>query len=169
MACAASTWPAAPRTLTAGGRHRKACNFLTGRGARAASVKFLIRDRAGQFTGSFDAVFPAAGIRVLASPPRAPRANAISGRMIGALRRELPGRLLLVHEHHLRQVLTGYLAHDNAARPRRSLGELAPAQATPGRRSPTTLPSTGSAANNSSADSRTSTRSPPNGLTCCEK
>src|SRR5690242_6577241 len=98
MARAASTWPAAPRTLTAGGRHRKARNFLTGRGARAASVKFLIRDRAG----SFDAVFPAAGSRVLAGPPRAPRANAICARMIGALRRELPGRLLLVHEHHLR-------------------------------------------------------------------
>ena len=89
--------------------------------------------------------------------------------MIGALRRELPGRLLLVHEHHLRQVLTGYLAHDNAARPRRSLGQPAPAQADTGPPKPITLPSTGSAANNSSADSRTRTRSLSNGLTCCEK
>ena len=32
-------------------------NFLMDLGQRAASVKFLIRDRAGQFTGSFDAVF----------------------------------------------------------------------------------------------------------------
>ena len=32
------------------------------RGQRAASVKFLIRDRAGQFTDAFDAVFPAEGI-----------------------------------------------------------------------------------------------------------
>jgi len=31
---------------------------------RTASVKFLIRDRAGQFTGSFDAVFTAAAIRI---------------------------------------------------------------------------------------------------------
>ena len=46
-------------------------------GQRAAPIKFLIRDRAGQFTGSFDAVFTAEGIRILASPPQAPRANAI--------------------------------------------------------------------------------------------
>jgi len=37
-------------------------------GQRATSVKFLIRDRAGQFTSSFDAVFAAEGIRILASP-----------------------------------------------------------------------------------------------------
>ena len=93
------------------------------------SIKFLIRDRAGQFTGSFDAVFTAAGIRILASPPQAPRANAICERIIGTLRRELFDRLLIVNEHHLRQVLTEYLLHYNTARPHRSLGQLAPAQA----------------------------------------
>ncbi len=50
-----------------------------------ASIKFLIRDRAGQFTCSFDAVFAAEGIRILASPPQAPRANAICERAIGTL------------------------------------------------------------------------------------
>ena len=50
-------------------------NVLMDLGQRAASVKFLIRDRAGQFTGSFDAVFTAEGIRILASPPQAPRAK----------------------------------------------------------------------------------------------
>jgi hypothetical protein len=44
-------------------------------GQRASAVKFVIRDWAGQFTGSFDAVFTAEGIRILASPPQAPRAN----------------------------------------------------------------------------------------------
>ena len=34
-------------------------NFLMDLGQRATSVKFLIRDRAGQFTSSFDAVFTA--------------------------------------------------------------------------------------------------------------
>jgi hypothetical protein len=52
-------------------------NFLMNLGARATPVKFLIRDRAGQFTGSFDAVFTAEGIRILPIPPQAPRANAI--------------------------------------------------------------------------------------------
>ena len=49
-------------------------NLLMDLGTRATSIKFLIRDRAGQFTGSLDAVFTAEGIRILASPPQAPRA-----------------------------------------------------------------------------------------------
>ena len=98
-------------------------------GQRAASVKFLIRDRAGQFTSSFDAVFAAEGVRILASPPQAPRANAICERIIGTLRRELLDQLLIVNERHLRQVLTEYLRHYNAARPHRALGQLSPAQA----------------------------------------
>jgi putative transposase len=103
-------------------------NFLMDLGARATSVRFLIRDRAGQFTGSFDAVFQAEGIRVLASPPQAPRANAICERIIGTLRQELLDRLLIVSEYHLRWVLVEYLRHYNAARPHRALGQLAPAQ-----------------------------------------
>jgi putative transposase len=55
-------------------------NFLMNLGARATPVKFLIRDRAGQFTGSFGAVFTAEGIRILVSPPQAPKANAICER-----------------------------------------------------------------------------------------
>jgi hypothetical protein len=104
-------------------------NFLMDPGQLTESVKFLIRDRAGQFTSSFDAVFTAAGMRILASPPQAPGANAICERMIGTLRRELLDRVLIVNEHHLRRVLTEYLRHYNAARPHRSLGQLAPAQA----------------------------------------
>jgi hypothetical protein len=98
-------------------------------GQHAVTVKFLIRDRAGQFTSSFDAVLTAEGIRILASPPQAPPANAICERIIGTLRRELLDRLLIVNEHHLRHVLTEYLRHYNTGRPHRSLGQLTPAQA----------------------------------------
>jgi len=104
-------------------------NFLMDLGQLTASVKFLIRDRAGQFTDSFDAVFTAEGIRILASPPQAPRANAVCERMIGTLRRELFDRLLIINERHLRLVLTDYLIHYNTARPHRTLGQLPPAQA----------------------------------------
>ena len=48
-------------------------NFLMDLGQRTTSIKFVIRDRAGQFPGSCDAVFTAAGVRILASPPQAPR------------------------------------------------------------------------------------------------
>jgi transposase InsO family protein len=74
-------------------------------------------------------VFQAEGIRILASPPQAPRANAICERIIGTLRREVLDRLLIGNEHHLRQVLTEYLLHYNTARPHRALGQLAPDQA----------------------------------------
>jgi transposase InsO family protein len=98
-------------------------------GQRTGFLKFLIRDRAGQFTGSFDAVFTTEGIRILASPPQAPRANAVCERMIGTVRRELLDRILIVNEHHLRRVLAEYLTHYNTARPHRTLGQLPPAQA----------------------------------------
>ena len=46
-------------------------NFLMDLGHRTASARFLIRDRAGEFTRPFDAVFTAAGIRILLSPSQA--------------------------------------------------------------------------------------------------
>jgi putative transposase len=49
--------------------------------------------------------------------------------MIGTLRREVLDQLLIVSEHHLRQVLTEYLQHYNTARPHRALYQLAPDQA----------------------------------------
>ena len=102
-------------------------NVLTGPGQRAAPAKFLIRDRAGQFSGTFDAVSTSSRVRILASPPQA-RANAICETMIGTPRREVPGRLLIASEHHLQRVLTGYLQHSNRARLHRAPGQLAPAQ-----------------------------------------
>jgi putative transposase len=42
-------------------------------GDRDADFRFLVRDRAGQFTDSFDAVLAAAGIQAVKIPPRSPR------------------------------------------------------------------------------------------------
>jgi transposase InsO family protein len=55
--------------------------------------------------------------------------NASCERIIGTLRPEVLDRLLIVNEHHLRQVLSDYLLHYNTARPHRALGQLIPAQA----------------------------------------
>ena len=121
-------------------------------GERAERVKFLIRDRADQFTDSFDAVFTAEAIRILASPPQAPRANAICERMIGTLRRELLDRLLIVNERHLRRVLTEYLVHYNTARPHLPWASCHRLKLTPGH-CRSTSPSTGSAESRWSAAS----------------
>jgi transposase InsO family protein len=103
-------------------------NLLMDIADRATSVTFLLRDRDCRFTKAFDTVFTADGIRILTSPPGAPRANAICERMIGTLRRELLDRVLVVNERHLRRILTIYLYHFNNARPHRTLGQLAPVQ-----------------------------------------
>jgi hypothetical protein len=59
-------------------------------------LKFVLRDRDSRFSRAFDAVFAADGIRILTSPPEAPRANAICERMIAnpasRAARQGPGR-----------------------------------------------------------------------------
>jgi hypothetical protein len=104
-------------------------NLVTDLTDRIGTVKFLLRDRDSRFTTTFDAVFVAEGIRILRTPPQAPKANAICERMVGTLRRELLDRMLIVNERHLRRVLTMYLDHFNTARPHRTLDQLTPAQA----------------------------------------
>jgi putative transposase len=104
-------------------------NLLMDLADRVSTVKYVLRDRDSRFSRAFDAVFAADGIRILTSPPGAPRANAICERMIGTLRRELLDRVLVVNERHLRRIITTYLHHFNAARPHRTLAQLAPAQA----------------------------------------
>jgi putative transposase len=89
-------------------------------GGRAADFRFLLRDRAGQFTVSFDAVLAGAGIEAVKIPPRSPRANACAERFVLTARTEVIDRMLIVGERHLRTVPAGYEAHYNGRRPHRS-------------------------------------------------
>jgi putative transposase len=89
-------------------------------GGRAADFRFLVRDRAGQFTVSFDAVLAGAGIEAVKIPPRSPRANACAERFVLTAGTEVTDRMLIVGERHLRTVLAGYEAHYNRRRPPRS-------------------------------------------------
>jgi putative transposase len=100
---------------------QQARNLIMDLGERAARFRFLVRDRAGQFTASFDAVLADAGIEVLQIPPRCPRANCFAERFVLTIRTEVTDRMLIFGEQHLRQVLAVYAAHYNTARPHRAL------------------------------------------------
>src|SRR5690349_5312029 len=101
-------------------------------GDSAAGFRFLIRDRAGQFTASFDVLLASAGIRAVKIPPRSPRANAYAERFVLTARTELTDRMLIFGQRHLRTILAQYEAHYNGRRPHRSR-QLHPPR-------PTTLP-----------------------------
>jgi putative transposase len=88
---------------------------------RTATFRFLVRDRAGQFTASFDAVLAGAGIDTVKIPPRCPRANCFAERFVLTARTELTDRILIFGERHLRTTLARYGAHYNGRRPHRAL------------------------------------------------
>ncbi len=69
---------------TGAGVTQQARNLAMHLDTRLESVAFLIRDRDSKFTAAFDAIFTSEGIRILKSPPQAPKANAICERMVGS-------------------------------------------------------------------------------------
>jgi transposase InsO family protein len=71
-------------------------------------------------------VFTGADIRIIRSPVRTPRANAIEERYIGTLRRECLDHLLITGPRHLDLVLREYLQHFNTHRPHQSLRQRPP-------------------------------------------
>jgi transposase InsO family protein len=100
---------------------QQARNLLMDLGERADQFKFFIRDRAGQFTTSFDTVLADAGITTCKTPPRSPRANAYAERFVLTARTEVTDRMLIFGERHLRRTLGEYARHYNGRRPHRGL------------------------------------------------
>ena len=73
-------------------RYPQARNLLTDLEDAGTRVKFAPHDRDASFTAAFDAVFRAAGIRVIRYTVQASRMNSVMERWIGSCRRELLDR-----------------------------------------------------------------------------
>ena len=104
-------------------------NLVMNLGDRVTEFRVLVRDRAGQFAASFDAVLVDVGIRVVKIPPRCPRANCFAERFVSTVRAELTDRVLIFSQRHLRVVLAEYVQHYNGRRPHRAR-ELRPPRPT---------------------------------------
>ncbi len=100
---------------------QQARNLVMDLGEHVARFRFLVRDRAGQFTASFDTALADAGIEVVKIPARCPRVNCFAERFVLTVRTELTDRMLIFSERHLRRVLAEYAAHYNTQRPHRAL------------------------------------------------
>jgi transposase InsO family protein len=110
---------------------QQARNLLMDLGDVGARAKFVLHDRDASFTRAFDAVFQAAGIRVIRSAVQAPRMNSIMERWIGSCRRELLDRTLIWNLRHLMMLLRDYEDSYNSHRPHRALNQAAPLRPLP--------------------------------------
>ena len=110
---------------------QQARNLLMDLGDAGARAKFVLHDRDASFTQAFDAVFQAAGSRVIRSAVQAPRMNSITERWIGSCRRELLDRTLIWNLRHLMMVLREYEDFYNSHRPHRALNQAAPLRPLP--------------------------------------
>ncbi len=75
--------------------------------------RYLLHDRDSIFAKHLDESIKALGLRVLKSPPRSPKANAICERVIGTIRRECLDWMIPLSEVHLRGILKIWVEHYN--------------------------------------------------------
>ena len=88
--------------------------------------RFLIRDNDRKYGASFARVAKGAGMEVLRTPFRAPKANAICERFLGSLRRECLDFFLPLGERHLHQTVKEYVRYFNHARPHQGIAQSIP-------------------------------------------
>jgi putative transposase len=107
-------------------------------------------------------VFRSAGIRIVKTPVKAPKANAIAERLVRTVRVECLDWLLILNRRHLERVLRVFVEHYNTQSPHRAL-KLQPPQPQPQPQQVPPTPTIGEIqrATTASAASSTSTTEPP--------
>jgi hypothetical protein len=95
-------------------------NLLMSLDDRVGCFLFLVGDRAGKFTASFDAILAGAGIEAVKIPPCCPRENAYAERFVLTVRTEATDRMMIFGRRHLATVLAQYETRYNRRRAHRS-------------------------------------------------
>ena len=90
--------------------------------------KYLIRDHDSKFGPNFERVAVTSGIKILKTPYRIRRANAICERFLRSVRQESLDHLLIFDEKQLQRVLNEYVVYFNRARPHQGIGQQIPEQ-----------------------------------------
>jgi hypothetical protein len=72
---------------------------------RLVNVRFLLHDRDAKFSGSFDQIVSSEGVRLIKTPIRAPKANAVAERWVRTVRNECLDHVLVFGRKHLERVL----------------------------------------------------------------
>ncbi|MGH9463704.1 MAG: integrase core domain-containing protein, partial [Vicinamibacteria bacterium] len=88
--------------------------------------RFVILDRDILFSPEVGKTIEHLGVKVLRTPPRAPKANSFCERLNRTLRRECLDFLIPLSENHLRRALFRFRDFYNRGRPHSSLGPGVP-------------------------------------------
>jgi len=110
---------------------QQARNLALALGERFEGIRFLIRDRGSNFTASFDAVFQAAGTKILRTAVQAPRMNAIMERWVLSCRQELLDRTLIWDQRHLLRALREFEAFCSHHRTHQGIANARPLRPLP--------------------------------------
>ena len=99
---------------------QQARNLLMDLGDRAADFRYLVRDRAGQFTDGVRRSPGRRGHQGREDPAPQSSRERLCGKVRAHRPDEVTDRMLIFGERHLRAVLAEYEAHYNGRRPHRS-------------------------------------------------
>jgi transposase InsO family protein len=94
----------------------------------AQTPRHLLHDHDAVYGRDFHLRARRIGIDAIGTPIASPRTNAVIERVLGTLRRECLDHLIILHEQHLRSVLTEFVEYCNRERPHRTLHLETPVQ-----------------------------------------
>lgn len=91
-----------------------------------SAPKYLVRDNDGVYGRAFQERMERLGVEEVPITPRSPWQNPYVERLIGTIRRECLNHVIVLHEQHLKRILTDYFAYYHEARTHQALDHNAP-------------------------------------------